>query len=123
MAKINQTQRNHMISRLNDAIQEKRPKSINTPNIFKDAPSICCPPRYASSYSKKDVEKLDEAIKWFTKNRAKLIKEFDQFVDKLEKKREKEDQLYSLKNTLLDELMLGNDLQDLTAVLKKVEEA
>jgi hypothetical protein len=112
-----------MLSRLDDAIHRKIPNAPVRPDIFDEVPSLPYPSRYGGSYDSSSIDTLDESIKWLTKNRTQILKEFKAYVKEKKEHAQEVKRLEDLKTRLRDELMLGNDLQDLISVLKKVEQA
>lgn len=120
--KISQTQRKHMVNRLNQAIRKKRSKIPDVPGI--NGPNFSLPSKYsASSFDEEELTWLEHKFKELAKEKSRILKEAKALV-KLNKKRDIQiEKLEKLEVDLTDELMLGNDLKDLLNVLKKVEEA
>ena len=124
MAKISQTQRNHMITRVKRAIQNKQ---ITVKTEDYDPLDVINTISSSVGYYRKTDEEFKEALvekaSFISKHKSKIPGILEKKKDLEKIAFEHNTALDKLELELIDKLMLGNDLADLQNALKEIEGA
>lgn len=124
MAKISQTQRNHMIERVKLSIKKKK---VSVHSSQYD-PNGVLEKLYsgASTYNLRTQEELlaeyQSHAEFISKHKRSIPKILEKKFNLQKESEVKNNRLNSLQGELIDKLMLGNDLADLQNALIRIEQ-